>query len=195
MSIGIGKKNKAITTILLPFNRKVRYLSKDIKELRDQEIDIDNAKNYSSDLYSKLSHHQMGHIPVEVKQEAIDMYCRLKRAEEEQCLLESEMTNTVIFYSKERDKILQTLQVLCSDTLFDRGAVSLLSKHLKVLNHMLECLLSSFGGIIDIDIVVDCEEKGETFLPVEDSDEEGDNEEETLQEIEEDDNEIEYFDY
>lgn len=61
---------------------------------------------------------------------------------------------------------------------------------------MLECLLSSFVGIIDIDIAVkNCKEKQETFLPVEDSDEEGDNEEETSQGIEEDDNEIEYFDY
>ena len=129
--------------ILTPFNRTVKYLAKEIKELRGKEIDVNEAKDHNSKIYANCANEHTN-IAEEIKQEAIDLYSRLMRAEEEKELARSEMINTMQFYSEERQKVLMASLIYTGDTLFDRGAFALLKKEYIVLSNTLTNLSHSF---------------------------------------------------
>ena len=123
----------------------MKYLSKEIKELKGKEIDMEMAKDRASDLYSNISHQGNASVPADVKQEAIDLYCRLTRAEEEKVLLKLEMANTIKFYKEEQEKILLSSAIYNGDSLWERGAVAILNKEFKILTETISRLVASFA--------------------------------------------------
>eukprot|EP00794_Sanderia_malayensis_P005106 gene5106-5754_t len=149
LAISIGKKNKSISDILVPFNRTVSYLSKEIKELRGQAIDIEKAKDSSSDIYGNTLFEDTC-VPAEVKQESIDLFFRLTRAEEEQELVRAEMANTIQFFKKEKEKVLRASTEFRGNSLYERGAISVLKKELKILVDVLFCLTQAFSSEMEV---------------------------------------------
>eukprot|EP00794_Sanderia_malayensis_P001882 gene1882-2128_t len=149
LAISIGKKNKSISDILVPFNRTVSYLSKEIKELRGQAIDIEKAKDSSSDIYGNTLFEDTC-VPAEVKQESIDLFFRLTCAEEEQELVRAEMANTIQFFKKEKEKVLRASTKFRGNSLYERGAISVLKKELKILVDVLFCLTQAFSSEVEV---------------------------------------------
>ena len=75
LAISIGKKSKSINDVLGPLNQKVKYPSKEIKELHGKEIDVEIAKDCTSNMYSNISHQENASVPADVKHRLIHLYC------------------------------------------------------------------------------------------------------------------------
>lgn len=158
LSTSIGKKTKGINDLVIPFNRKIKYLEKEIPALRKKDIDILKAKDHSSELYGSLIEEEYGgSAPQCIKHAAIDLYCRLNRAEEEVALIKSEMINVLTHHLKERNNIDKSFEKHKHETLYDRGSITLLKQARKVVEKRLSLSVAAFleGGYLqasDIDM-------------------------------------------
>jgi len=154
LATSISKKNHNITAVLTPFNRKVQYLSKEVKELRGIEISIESARDPTSAIYSNISQVH-DEIPGEVKQEAIDLFCRLSRAVEERDLVKADMANSVLFFRNAIEKVQCTLADFAGASVYERGATSLLKQDCLRLRGVLLQLTKSFSAVGFEDTSVD----------------------------------------
>ena len=204
LSTSIGKKTKGINDLVIPFNRKIKYLEKEIPALRKKEIDIIKAKDHSSALYGSLIEEDYGEsVPQCIKHSAIDLYCRLNRAEEEAALIKSEMINVLTHHSKERNNIDKCFEKLRDETLYDRGTIALLKQERKVADKRLSLCVAAFieGGYLQAsDVNMDQFDASRSKEP--DREEEIDSESDDFVEEGEDvterlqlDASIDYFDY
>ncbi len=73
-----------------------------------------------------------GSVPHYIKHAAIDLYCRLNRAEEEVALIKSEMINVLTHHLKEQNNMYKCFEKYRHETLHDCGTITLLKQERKV---------------------------------------------------------------
>ena len=120
------------------------------------EISIESARDPSSAIYSNISQGSE-EIPGDVKQEAIDLFFRLTRAAEEKDLIKADMSNSVIFFRNEIEKVQCALADYTGSSLYERGAASLLNQDSLRVHGMLLQLIKSFSSEGFEDTCVDTE--------------------------------------